>query len=40
MRNVNTEIKMAMYKISRCVDSGAFHKLIIPNSSDEYTVTE
>ena len=40
LKTANTDIKMAMYKISRCVDAGNFHKEIQAHQTEELTVTE
>lgn len=40
LKSANTEIKMAMYKISRCVDSGDFHIPLKINTPIILNITE
>ena len=40
LTNANNEIKMAMYKISRCVDSGDHHIELEPGRAIELHVNE
>ena len=40
LRQANSEIKVAMYKLSRCVDSGNFHKILEHGVAKELQVIE
>jgi hypothetical protein len=37
---VNTELGIAKYKISRCVNAGDFHKVLVDRRPEELQITE
>lgn len=40
IHQVNTELGIAKYKISRCVNAGDFHKVLVDRRPEELQITE
>ena len=40
LKHADNEVRKALFEISRCVDSGDFHKVMKPGPSQLYQVTQ